>query len=130
MFITLVPSATFFVRAATNVSASSGSRTCLYSSGSEPSGVTGYGDCGFTGHSSLSTAHRLSYASASPRSAILIRLSVVPMGPILPSSLSDLTPFDIRGRIVMSIRSHRRMPPHNELSPHRPRDQLLDAALG
>src|ERR1700722_20122379 len=47
-----------------------------------------------------------------------------------PSSLSDLTPFDIRGRIATSIRSHRRMPPHNELSPHRPPDQLLDAALG
>ena len=28
-----------------------------------------------------------------------------------PSSLSDLTPSDIRGRIATSIRRHRRMPP-------------------
>jgi toxin ParE1/3/4 len=45
------------------------------------------------------------------------------------SSLSDLTPCDIRGRIATSIRSHF-WTPHAELSPHRPLDQFLDAALG
>src|SRR5271166_845522 len=51
-------------------------------------------------------------------------------GEMSASSLSDLTPPDSRGRIVTSIRSHCRMPPHDELPPHRPPDRLLDAALG
>jgi len=54
MSITDVPSAILLVFAATKASVSNGSNTIWPSTGRLPSGLPGYGVCGFNGHRSLS----------------------------------------------------------------------------
>ena len=60
-----VPNLTLLVIADTNERVCKGSKIILFSSGSLPSSVAGYGVCGLIGHNSLSNTHRESSFSSS-----------------------------------------------------------------